>query len=130
MITYKRTPSKNNQGEEIFKYFKDGNPTKESTVPHEVIEKFDIINPVEYDEEPERRRCLFCDAPQKRIRILNLTTIDMCEWHYLNLSLGKIAQAIRELDKTTKRNEQIQARKIEKKKAKRKRKTALSKIIS
>ena len=95
MITYKRIPFKNKAGDTGFRYTKNGLITKESRVPQEVVQKFAYTPEVEYDDAPERRRCLFCDAPQKRQRVLNNEMVDLCEWHYQNKNLGTIAAQVR-----------------------------------
>jgi hypothetical protein len=107
MVTYTRTPSKNNQGEDCFRYFKNGTMVKESRVPHEVMEKFQDIgyaDTIEYDDAPERRRCAFCDAPQKRQRVLDSELIDLCEYDYQNKTLGAIAAQVKLLKQEEKRN--------------------------
>lgn len=102
MITYKRIPYQN--GEVTgFRYLKDSRLTKERTIPHEVMDKFEWVNEVEYDEQPSKQRCKFCDAPATRQKFYwprgekQPMTIEMCDWHYHNLNLGKIAQLVREL---------------------------------
>lgn len=102
MLKYTRIPFKNAQGNEGFRYTKNGLITKESRIPHEVMERFAYNPTVEYDDEPDRRRCIFCDAPQKRVRGLNLVMIDLCEYHYQTKNLGKIAEQVRELEKEPK----------------------------
>lgn len=95
MVKYKQTPSKDVTGKDVFRYFKDSKMVKESTVPHEVMERFEYTTEVEYDDEPTRRRCLFCDAPKSRGRYLNGETIELCEYHYQNKTLGSIAAQVR-----------------------------------
>jgi len=123
MVKYSRIPFKNAEGGEGFRYTKNGLITKESRVPHEVMEKFAYTPTVEYDDAPERRRCISCDAPQKRIRVLNMMTVDLCEYHYQHMNLGQIAQQVREVEKELAKPKPV----IKKKK---RRKTALSKAIS
>lgn len=123
MIKYRKIEYKNAAGDTGFRYLKNNKLTKESTIPPEVLDKFSINPEVEYDDEPERRRCIFCDSPQKRIRTLNLTMIDLCEWHYQNMTLGKIAEQVRKIEQTVPK----EVKKVKKKKLKR---TALSNIVS
>lgn len=128
-------------GEKGFTYTKDAKMTNGSKIPHEVIEKFEYTNVVEYDEQPDKRRCVSCDAPQSRGRYLDGKTVDLCEYHYQHLSLGKIAQAVRKVQEEKEVSEaKEQAIKEEKskkwheartkKKKKKTRKTALSAAIS
>ena len=108
---------------ESFRYTKNGLITKESRVPHEVMEKFAYAPTIDYDDAPERRRCIACDAPQKRQRYLDTKLVDLCEYHYQHLRLGQIAELVRLIKET----------KVEKpvaKKKKKTRKTALSASIS
>ena len=131
MLKYKRTLSKNNKGEEIYKYFKDGNPTRAITVPPEVIEKLEGGFPeVIFEDEPERRRCIFCDGPQKRVRVLNMVMVDLCEWHYQHMNLGKVAAQVRVVEKEI-AAEQAKAQRAEPvtKKVKKTKKTALSSMV-
>ena len=124
-VKYARIPT-NNKGAEGFRYTKNGLMTKESRVPHEVMEKFAYTPTVEYDDAPERRRCLACDAPQKRQRYLNTKLVDLCEYHYQHLRLGQIAELVR-LQEVA-----LIAKSAEKpvtKKKKKTRKTALSNIL-
>lgn len=122
MIIYKRIPYNNAAGDTGFRYTKNSLITKESRVPHEVIDKFAFTPEVEYDDMPERRRCLFCDAPQNKQRYLNGSLVDLCEWHYQNARLGQIAAQVKLVENTV---EKPQA----KKKKRRTRKTALSKML-
>ena len=95
MVKYARIPTKNAQGAEGFRYTKDGKMTKESRIPHEVMEKFQFAPETLYDDMPERRRCLACEAPQSRQRYLNGETVELCEYHYQNMRLGQIAALVR-----------------------------------
>lgn len=131
MVTYKRTLTKNNKGEEIYAYFKDGGKVKASSVPHDVVEKLEFGTPeVRYDDEPERRRCIFCDAPQKRVRALNMTMVDLCEWHYQNTNLGKVAAQVRLVEKEIASEQAKLAKAKTVKKKKRNTKTALSSVVA
>lgn len=97
MIKYARIPFKNANGDEGYRYTKNGLMTKESRIPHDVMEKFEYAPAIEYDDMPEARRCIACDAPQSRTRYLNAESIELCEYHYQNMRLGQIAQQVREL---------------------------------
>lgn len=98
MVNYKRIEYKNAANDTGFRYLKNTKLTKESRIPHEVMEKFQYTSDVEYDEDPHKRRCIACDAPQSRQRYLNQKSVDLCEWHYQNMRLGQIAQVIREAE--------------------------------
>lgn len=121
MVTYKRIPYKSAQGVTGFRYTKNTIMTKEARIPHEVMEKFDYTDTIDYDDAPERRRCIFCDSPQSRQRYLNSKAVDLCEYHYQHVNLGKIAQQVRETEQA----------KVEKPiiKKKRTRKTKLSSMV-
>lgn len=95
MVHYKRVASTNPQGEAGYRYLKNNKFTNESRIPPEVMEKFEFTSDVDYDDTPERRRCLFCDAPQSRQRYFNGVSIDLCNYHYQNKRLGQIAQQVR-----------------------------------
>lgn len=95
-MKYQRIPYKNGDTEG-FRYLKNNKLTKESRIPHDVMDKFSFTDTVEFDFDPKARLCIFCDSPQTRQRVLNSETVELCEWHYHNTSLGKIAQQVREL---------------------------------
>lgn len=120
-MKYSRIPTKNAQGAEGFRYTKNGLITKESRIPHEVMEKFQYTPTVDYDDAPERRRCIFCDAPQGRQSYLNGQLYDLCEWHYQHVTKGQIAAQVREKER--------EVPPPEPKKGKKTRKTALSNMI-
>lgn len=127
-------------GEKGFTYTKDAKMTNGSKIPHEVIEKFEYTNVVEYDEQPDKRRCLFCFAPQSRQKYLNGSLYDLCEWHYQNTRLGQLAAQVVAVAKEAEvANEKEQKAKEARsvawhashdKKKKKTRKTALSAAIS
>lgn len=98
MITYQKTVAPKQDGVDKkdlrYLYKRNGLLCRYERIPHEVQEKFEYATEVEYDDKPDKRRCVFCDAPQSRIRYLNQQTVDLCEWHYQNMSLGKIAQQL------------------------------------
>ena len=127
MVKYKKIEYKNAASDTGFRYLKDNKLTKESRIPHEVMEKFQFTPEVDYDDEPSRRRCLFCDSPQKRLRVLNLTMVDLCEWHYQHMTLGKVAEQVRKVEEEIAREAVKPTKKAKKKKLK---KTALSEAIS
>lgn len=95
MVVYKKIEYKNGAGDTGFRYTKNNVLTKESRIPPEVMSKFEYATSVEYDDKPDQRRCIFCDAYQSRQRYLNQETVDLCEWHYQNKNLGSIAAQVR-----------------------------------
>lgn len=95
MITYKRIHYNNAAGDTGYRYLKNNLLTKEAKIPPEVHELLNSRPEVEYDDQPEKERCIFCDAPDQRRRYLNSEMIALCEWHYQNVSLGKIAAQVR-----------------------------------
>lgn len=103
-MKYQRIPYKSKEGVEGFRYLKDSKLTKESRIPHDVMEKFAYTDTVNYDFDPLARLCLFCDSPQTRQRVLNSQTVELCDWHYHNMSLGKIAAQVRLLSEERQKN--------------------------
>lgn len=124
MLKYQKIPYKSKEGVEGFRYLKDSKLTKEARIPHSVMEKFEFTDTVEYDDAPDQRKCLFCDAPKSRIRPLNGQIVELCEWHYQNMNLGKIAAQV-ELVK----REKVAEPKTEAKKKHKYTKTALSSMV-
>jgi len=97
MIIFKKTPApftKPDDPNPRYQYWRDSRICSPSRVPHDVREKLEYADEIKYDEEPDRRRCIFCWAPQHRQRYLNQQLVDLCEWHYQNMSLGKVAQQV------------------------------------
>lgn len=124
MVNYKKVPSKDAHGQDTFRYLRGNKFIAKSRIPHEVMEKFELIDTVDYDDAPERRRCVLCEAPQSRIRSLNMTVIDLCDWHYQNTTLGELAHQVALLQK-----EQAKVKPAIKKKKRKSRKTALSNML-
>lgn len=104
MHIYKRVETKDAVGNPAIRYIKDGKPTKAATVPPEVLDQFKYSPIIEYDDNPDERRCLFCDAPQERIKRLNNETLELCEWHYQNKNLGQVAAQVRLLKEQERRD--------------------------
>ena len=124
MIKYAKVPSKDGAGD---RFTHNGLFIKESRVPPELMEKFEYATELEYDEHPEKRRCIFDEAYQSRQRFLNSELIDLCEWHYQHARLGEIAHQVDLLAKEAK----VKAEKVPKKtNKKRTKKTALSSMIT
>lgn len=104
MTTYKRFKTVA-FGVEGWRYTKNGLMTKESRVPAEVMEQFEHRESVDYDDQPDKPRCLFCDAPGSRKRYLRPVTVDLCEHHYYSENIGRIAAQIREVNKLKEKKE-------------------------
>lgn len=85
------------------RYFRDGKLVSKTTIPANV---FAQLKPdEEFDDEgivPEApvKTCIFCDAPTKISRLVNLQTVYICEEHYYDKTIGQIAQ---HLNKETQR---------------------------
>lgn len=43
------------------------------------------------------RECIFCGEQATKQRLVNLQTVDMCDTHYLNENVGRIAQRLNQL---------------------------------
>jgi hypothetical protein len=84
---YKRVT---NTKDDKYRYLKDGKFVSESAVPMELKTKFDMSNEITFDDSGDKR-CLFGDAPAKRIKNYQMEVLDLCEWHYQNSTLGAIA---------------------------------------
>jgi hypothetical protein len=96
---YKRSPIATGERQGEWVYFRNNLITKEATVPHEVKDKLEYAPSVEFDEQPDKKHCIFCDAPSCRTRLLNLVTVELCEWHYQNVNLGTIAHQVNLINK-------------------------------
>jgi hypothetical protein len=97
MITFRKTLApyvKADDPNPRYQYWKDKKLCSLGKIPNDVQEKLMYAEKIEYDDEPLRRRCIFCYAPQHRQRYLNQQLVDLCEYHYQNMSLGKIAQQV------------------------------------
>lgn len=130
MISYKKVPYENSQGDKGFRYIKDGIFTRESRIPPVVLERLEITDHMDYDEQPDKRRCIFCDAPQERQKYFNGQLYDLCEWHYQHMTLGKVAaQVALNAKESADRIAKEKALKESKKKKTRKRKTVLSTML-
>lgn len=136
MITYHRIPYKNSDGYTGYRFTKGNMLTKGSRIPPEVMEKFEINSTIEYDDKPELRRCIFCDGYQTRQKMLNLQTVELCEWHYQHMNLGKIAAQVNLLEreavtKAAAETAAIEAKRLARaKKRKPRRKSKLSSIVN
>ena len=130
MIKYTRIPNDKNG----YRYTKNNILTKESRIPMEVMEKFDINPVIEYDERPEKRRCTMCDGYQSRQRYLNSKLWDLCEWHYQHARLGQLSKAIKENEeeaiKAAAKYAELTPQQKRKKTLRAKKRSALSALVS
>ena len=114
MLVYKRN------GE---RYFRNGVQVKTPRVPQEVKDKLMYSPEVEFDEQPDKRRCIFCDAPQTAQRYLNNEMIDLCGYHYHNTTLGAVAAQVRLTKKEEEHKQWLLQNAIQAKVVQRKRRT-------
>lgn len=78
------------------RYIKDKVFVKGDRVPQEVLDKFDFTDEVKFDERPDKERCLFCDGPASRKRLITGLMIAECEPHYYSKTVGAIASYLKE----------------------------------
>ena len=97
MIVYTK-----HQGNNSVVYKKGNLFIKPDKVPAEVMGFFEHTDKVEYDDQPEKERCLFCEAPETHQRTINvvahaveLKTVPLCDYHYYNQSLGSLVAKYR-----------------------------------
>ncbi len=97
MITYTRKPMVSNP-EKTHYFKKDSTKTVPPIVsvhriPPIVLKQFDETNAtsIDYDDKPEKRRCVFCEGYQAYKRVFMGELVDLCEDHYYSKSLGAIA---------------------------------------
>lgn len=121
MVVYKKIKRKYDVG-----YTRDNVFIKGSRVPEEVKERLEITDHMDYDDQPNKPRCLFCEAPATRQRIFEGVMVDMDEFHYYAKNIGQIAQELREqkeaqdvqqkksLGSTTKRNKRTKGKDVRK----------------
>jgi hypothetical protein len=83
------------------KYRKDNLFVKPDRIPADVVEKFEFTDSVKYDDEPDKARCIFCEAPSSHQRMVNpvahevgLMIVELCDHHYYNANLGTIVHQI------------------------------------
>ena len=85
------------------RYRKNKRMVSKNTLPREVMERFGLLNPEIPEEEdtPDEPRkdskaCLFCGVHSRFTRFVNLQTVYLCDSHYYDVNIGKIAQKLRE----------------------------------
>lgn len=136
MVKYRRIEHTKKDGAIWYGYTKNYLMVDSKRVPGEVLEKLtnpEYSNTIDYDDQPDKRRCTACEAPQSRQKYLNGITYDLCEWHYQHMRLGQLAAVVRQLEEEQEAK-RVQAKEVKEskktvKKTKR-RKTALSQVIA
>ena len=83
-------------GRNGFRYMKDSRFISKKDVPLDVLARLkgeaevDTIVP-----EPQPKVCVVCKVPAKLTRYLDMQTVVLCQDHYDNLTLGKLANIVR-----------------------------------
>lgn len=92
MATY----TKKNGPRGRFLYFKDGKMISVKDIPEDIVDVLPLGG--EYVEKevvaPTIRKCLFCERDASESRFVNLRTIDLCEEHYYDTTIGEISQKL------------------------------------
>lgn len=84
-------------------YQKDGRTVKSDTVPPEVVAGLEHTNPLDDTNIPEApipvvdKSCVFCGMGSRMTRLVNMQTVYICDQHYYDKTIGKIAERLREL---------------------------------
>ena len=94
MVVYYRI----SRSDGTYRYTKNNVFVKGSSIPPEVLEKFEYTDSVKFEDEPEKKRCLFCDAPATRKRLVTQVIVELCEGHYYSKNIGTIVAQLRELN--------------------------------
>lgn len=79
------------------RYMKDKKFTSKSSIPANVLRQLKPNNEVDdegMDLEAPLKECIFCQAPTKMYRFINLQTIYICEEHYYDKTTGQIVQQL------------------------------------
>lgn len=86
-MIYRKHPTKNG-----VRYTKDARFIKKEDIPKAVIGELETKEEV----EDQGRYCLFCGEATTWTKMLNSQLIYMCKKHYHEVSLGKIAEKLRD----------------------------------
>lgn len=101
MVTYRRT--KQNDKWRYLKVLDSGQTVfmKDSRVPAEVFKKMNELDipELKFDDQPDKKRCLFCDGPQAHQRVFEGRMVPLCDIHYYSKNVGQIAAELRETTK-------------------------------
>lgn len=62
-------------------------------VPPSVIRLLDETNApsIDFDDKPEKKRCLFCEGPEAHKRSFQGEMVALCDDHYYTKNIGQIA---------------------------------------
>lgn len=88
------------KGSNGVRYMLNGKFVKKSSIPQDVLIKLNVG--MEVDEKPVEKQpleCIFCGAPTKIVRFLNMQTIAVCEEHYYSKNVGQTVQRFNEVHK-------------------------------
>lgn len=81
------------------RYMLDGRLVKKSSIPADVLIKLNVG--MEVDEKPVEKKeltCIFCDAPTRITRFLNMQSIAVCEEHYYSKNVGQTVQRLNQIN--------------------------------
>jgi len=73
------------------RYMLDGRMVKAVSVPEDIMARLHTT-PTEATSD---RLCVFCGAPSKYSRLVNLQTVYICNEHYYDKTIGQVAEQIR-----------------------------------
>lgn len=93
MVVYHRL----SRSDGTYRYTRNNIFVKSDRIPPEVLLKFEYTDSVKFEDEPEKKRCLFCDAPATRKRLVTQVIVELCEGHYYSKNIGTIVAQLREL---------------------------------
>lgn len=88
-MIYRKNPTKNGA-----RYTREARFIAKDKIHPDILEKLETQDEV---DDPERF-CLFCDKATTWGRLYNSQLISLCKKHYHEISLGKIAEKLRELN--------------------------------
>jgi hypothetical protein len=90
-------------------YFKDNKLISKNDIPEgtavldrdfdldvERVERKPQNDTIKVESEPESRDCVVCGEKGTRVRFVNAKIIRLCEDHYNGMTIGEIAQALRD----------------------------------
>lgn len=81
-------------------FLKDKVPFKKDSIPANIFQRL-LDGEKDIDESDTKiegpvKFCLFCKAPCKLTRFINMQTIYLCDEHYQNKNIGQIAHKMKE----------------------------------
>jgi len=84
----------------VVRYSKDKVQTKSDRVPQVVKDTLNNgVDTMQFDDQPEKARCLFCDEPATHSRLVANQFVPLGDYCYYNKNIGKITQRLNELKK-------------------------------